>query len=114
MDFKISTYRTLSGTKRIVEVPQKKETQWVIYKDNKPKYLVDFFDLETESNAMMNNLVLCSRRSLDEVLELINKRNNINLSVPKISRLGLKKKIKTEYLHMHLEPIPEKWLAYSL
>ncbi|MFK8059167.1 MAG: hypothetical protein AB8B78_03655 [Polaribacter sp.] len=109
-----TTYRTLSGKKEIIEIPNKKDSEWVIYQDGKPKYYTDFFDLQIESNAMMNSLVLCTKRSLDEVLELINKRNNINLSVPKISRLGYKKKIKSVETKINLEPIPEKWLAYSL
>lgn len=114
MIFQVSTYRTFSGTKEVVEIPEKKETQWVIYQNNEPKFFVDFFDLEKESNAMMNSLVLCSKRSLDEVLQLLNKRNNINLSLPKISKLGIKKRIKTEIKELNLEPLPEKWLAYSL
>lgn len=109
-----TTYRTLSGTKKIIEVPNKKNTQWVIYEDDKPKYYTDFYDLEIESNAMMNSLVLCAKRSIQEVLEIINKRNNINLSIPKVSRLGYKKKIKSEKIELTLEPIPEKWLSYSL
>lgn len=109
-----TTYRTLSGTKEIIEIQDKKDTEWVIYQDGKPKYYTDFFDLEIESNAMMNSLVLCTKRSLDEVLKLINQKNNINLSVPKISRLGFKKKIKSVKKELNLEPLPEKWLAYSL
>ncbi len=112
--FLATNYRTLSGTKEIIEVPQKKNTQWVIYKDNKPAYFVDLFDLQKESNAMMNSLVLCAKRSMKEVLELINKKNNINLSMPKISRLGFKIKVKSELIELNLEPIPEEWLAYSL
>ncbi|PWG05802.1 hypothetical protein [Polaribacter aquimarinus] len=114
MTFLATTYRTLSGTKEIIEIPNKKETEWVIYENGKPKYYTDFYDLEIESNAMMNSLVLCTKRSLDEVLELINKKNDIKLSVPKISRLGFKKKIKSVEKELDLEPIPEKWLAYSL
>lgn len=114
MTFLATTYRTLSGTKEIIEIPNKKDTEWVIYQDGKPKYYTDFYNLEIESNAMMNSLVLCTKRSIEEVLELINKKNNINLSVPKITRLGFKKKIKSFEKELNLEPIPEKWLAYSL
>jgi hypothetical protein len=109
-----TTYRTFSGTKKIIEVRHKKPTQWIIYKDDNPSYFVDFYDLEKESNCMMNSLVLRANRSIKEVLELINKKNSINLSVPKISRLGFKKKIKSELIELELEPIPEDWLAYSL
>jgi hypothetical protein len=114
MIFLETTYRTFSGAKKIIEIRQKKPTQWIIYKDDNPSYFVDFYDLEKESNCMMNSLVLCAKRSIKEVLELINKKNNINLSVPKISRLGFKKKIKSKLIELDLEPIPEEWLAYSL
>ncbi|MCI2229400.1 hypothetical protein MC378_09505 [Polaribacter sp. MSW13] len=109
-----TTYRTLSGTKEVLELPKKKNTQWIVYQDNQPAYFVDFYDLEHESNSMMNSLVLCTKRSITEVLELLNKRNNINLSIPKISRLGFSVKLKSEVKHIELQPIPEKWLSYSL
>ncbi|QOD59920.1 hypothetical protein H9I45_11235 [Polaribacter haliotis] len=114
MKLKATTYRTLSGTKEIIELPKKHSAQWVIYEDNKPKYFVDCFKLEIESNAIMNNLVLCNKEPIEDVLEKINKRNNINLSIPKISRIGFKKKLKSVFTNLDLQPIPEKWLAYSL
>ena len=114
MKYQATTYRTLSGTKEVIELPRKKDTQWIVYQDNKPKFFVDFYDLEKESNAMMNSLVLCSQRTITEVLEILNKKHNINLSIPKISRLGFKKKVKSKSVELNLEPIPEKWLAYSL
>ena len=114
MKFRLSTYLTFSGTKDVIESLKKTETRWVIYEDNKPKFFVDVFDLETESNAMMNSLVLCGKRSLKEVLELINKKNNINLSIPIVSKIGIKKKLSSEIIELDLKPLPEEWLAYSL
>lgn len=114
MKFLATTYRTLSGKKEVIEIPNKKNTQWVIYKDNQPTYYVDFYNLEIESNAMMNSLVLCTKTSLNEVLRIINKKNKINLSIPKISRLGYKKKIKSKPVELNLSPLPEEWLSYSL
>ena len=114
MIFLETTYKTFGGTIKIIAVRGKRDTQWVIYKDNKPAYFVDCFDLEKESNCMMNSLVLCAKRSIGETLELINKKNNINLSLPKISRLAFKKKIKTKLIELDLEPIPEEWLLYSM
>lgn len=108
-----STYLTFSGYKEIVELPTQRETQWLIYQDNKPKFFVDVFDLAKESNAMMNSLVLCGKRDINQVLDFINKRNRINLSIPKISRIGIKKKVKTEVVELKVQPLPEEWLAYS-
>jgi hypothetical protein len=86
----------------------------LIYQDNKPAYFVDFYDLQSESNAMMNILVLCSGNPIDTVLKAINKRYHVHLSIPIISRVGLYKKIKSEHIILDLQPIPLKWLVYSL
>ena len=110
----LNTYRTFTQKKKVYEPLDKKGTQWIIYQNNKPKFYVDLFELTVESNAMMNSLVLCSKRTLNEVLELLNKKNNIKLSVPKISKLGFQKKVNSEIKELPLEPLPEKWLTYSL
>ncbi len=109
-----NTYRTFSGLKEIIELKDKKSSEWIIYEDEKPKYFVDLYDLSIESNSMMNSLVLCSKRSFEETLELINKKNNTNLSIAKPSKIGIKIKIKSEKIELELEPLPEEWLAYSL
>ncbi|MDX6745608.1 hypothetical protein SHK09_02290 [Polaribacter sp. PL03] len=114
MNFATNTYRTITGVKEVVEIPKKKYHQWLVYQDNKPAYFVDFYDLAKESNAMMNSLVLCSDNTLEYVLKIISQRNNINLSLPKISRIGLKRRINSKKTELDLQPIPEKWLAYSL
>lgn len=110
----LNTYRTLSKKKKVYEIPNKKETEWIVYQNGSPKFYVDLFDLTIESNSMMNSLVLCSKRTLEEVLELINKKNNVSLSIPRISKLGFKKKLKSEVIEINLKPLPEEWLAYSL
>ena len=109
-----TTYRTFSGTKKVLEIPNRKPTEFIIYLDDTPKYYVDLYDLTIESNAMMNSLVLCAKRTMAETLKLISKKNNINLSIIKISKLGIQKKKKSKDIEVDLEPLPEKWLAYSL
>ncbi len=107
-----STYRTLTGTKEVLEIPKKKSTEWVIYQDNQPKYYVDLFDLKHESNAMMNSLVLCGQRSIKEVLKIISQRNNVQLSIPEVSFLSIE--ISKENKEVALDFLPEEWLDYSL
>ncbi|MHB0756563.1 hypothetical protein [Polaribacter sp. M15] len=109
-----TTYRTFSGVKKVAELPKRKNSQYIIYLDKQPKFYVDLYDLSIESNAMMNSLVLCGKKSMKEVLKMINARNNINLSLPKITKLGISKKIKSEKKHIDLKPLPEEWLDYSL
>lgn len=109
-----TTYVTFSGKKEIIEIPNKKSSQWIIFEDEIPKYFVDMYDLSIESNSMMNSLVLCGKRSMEEVLEHLNKKNNTNLSVSTISKIGIYKKLHSEKIDFQLEPLPEKWLDYSL
>ena len=109
-----TTYRTFSGTKKVLEIPERKSTQYIINENDIPKFYVDLYDLSIESNAMMNSLVLCAKKSIRDVLEKINKRNNIRLSIVKISKLGIKKKLTSKPTQMNLEPLPEEWLDYSL
>ena len=88
-------------------------SQWVVYKDGEPKYFIDFFDIKTESNAMLNSLVFCDKRPIQEVLDIINKKNNVLLSIPLVSSF-MRIKVKTEYIDLDLQPVPEKWLDYFL
>ena len=110
----LNTYRTLSGEKKVFEIMDKKESQFIIYQHNEPAFFVDLYDLTVESNSMMNSLVLCGKRTIPDVLQLINKRNNVQLSIPKISRFGIHKKIKSEIVDIELAYLPENWLDYSL
>ena len=113
MNFVINTYVTFSGIKKVVELCKKNHHQKLIYQDNKPAYFVDFYDLQKESNAMMNILVLCTGDPIDKVLNNINKRYSINLSIPIIPKIRFQKKIKSEIIDLDLNPIPLKWLGYS-
>ena len=113
MNFVKNTYITISGIKKVVEINEIKYHQKLIYQDNKPAYFVDFYDLQKESNAMMNILVLCTGDPIDKVLNNINKRYSINLSIPIISKIRFQKKIKSEIIDLDLNPIPLKWLGYS-
>lgn len=108
MRFKLTTYKTLNGTKQILELKRRKSTEAIVYKDNSPSFFVDCFDLQTESNVKMNSLVLCQQRKLDEVIKEIGEKNNVNLSVQKAPLLSIKK--DAEYTDMDLPPLPESWL----
>ena len=112
MKYRVITYKTVKGLEEIVKPLRSTSSQWVVYENDKPKYHIDFYDIKTESNAMLNSLVLCDKRSIHEVLNLINEKNNVHLSIPWASYAI--RKIKTEYINLELQPLPEEWLGYSL
>ena len=108
MKFKLTTYKTLKGTKKILELKKQKSTEAIIYKNDSPSYFVNCFDLQTESNVLMNSLVLCKQRKLSDVIKEIGDKNNVNLSIKVAPFLSIEKNV--EYTEMELPPLPESWL----
>ncbi|MFY7671227.1 hypothetical protein ACOSP6_09115 [Tenacibaculum sp. MEBiC06402] len=108
MTFKLTTYKTLTGEKQILETKNQKSTEAVIYENNQPAYLVDCFDLQTESNVQMNYLVLCQQRSMKNVIEEIGEKNNVDLSVKEAPFFAIKK--SSEDKDIKLPPLPLEWV----
>ena len=105
---KLTTYKTLTGRKKILELPKKKRTEAIIYQNNTPTFYVDCFDLQTESNVMMNSLVLGQKRSISNVIKEIAEKNNVELSVKKAPTISIEKSF--ELKEVELPPLPENWL----
>ncbi len=106
--YNLTTYKTFTGVKKVLELQEKKRTEAVVYKDNKPSYHVDCFDLKNESNLIMNGLVLGQKKSIAQVIKAIGKKNNVNLSVKEGPLLFVKKTV--EVTEESLPPLPESWL----
>ncbi|MBL4568491.1 MAG: hypothetical protein JKY69_02120 [Flavobacteriaceae bacterium] len=109
MKYKITTYRTLTGTKDILDLPKKKTGQWVVYLNNLPAYHVDCFDFKEESNLILNNLILSEQKTIREVIRKIKRTQKVNLSIPKIPFIEIA--IKSEFKELELGPLPEEWLT---
>jgi len=108
MQFNLTTYKTLTGKKQIIETLKKKNTQAIVYQDEKPSFFVDCFDLQTEANVTMNSLVLCQKNSMKTVIDSIASKNNVNLSLKETPFFILKK--TSEIIELDLPPLPEEWL----
>jgi hypothetical protein len=109
MKYNLTTYRTLTGTKEVLEIPKRKSGQWIIYQNNEPTYFVDCFDFKKESNLIMNNLILSERKSIDEVIKSIKKKKKIKLSVAKPPMFEIQ--LKTQERELELAPLPEEWIS---
>ncbi|KAB1158870.1 hypothetical protein F7018_07125 [Tenacibaculum aiptasiae] len=108
MEFKLITYKTIRGTKKILELKNYKATEAIIYKDGSPCFYVDCFDLRTESNVILNSMVLCRQQKLKEVIKEIGRINKVNISVQKVPFFSIKTKI--EFKELDLPPLPKEWL----
>lgn len=108
MKYKLTKYKTLTGKKEIVELTENAYGQWIIYQNKKPKFHVDCFDLKSESNQILNSMLLAQQKPMSEVLDIINKRNRLNLSIEKAPLLEIK--VESVVTELDLEPLPLEWL----
>lgn len=108
MRYKLTTYKTLTGTKTLLEAPKKDSGQWIIYENNEPTYFVDCLDIIGESNLLMNDILLNERKSIDDVINDIIKNENVKLSLAKPPIFEIK--VKSEEKDLELQPLPEEWI----
>ncbi len=109
MKYKLTRYKTLAGNKEILELTENTYGQWIIYQNKKPRFHINCFDFENESNQVLNSLILAKQKSINEVLNTINKKKNTNLSIEKARFFEVQ--IKSEIKDLDLEPLPLEWIS---
>lgn len=107
--YKLTTYRTFVGNKQIVELTDNAYGQWIIYQNKKPMFHIDCFDFENESNQILNRLLLAQQKTIQEVLNTINKKNDVKLSIEKAPLLEIK--VNSKIKELNLEPLPLEWVS---
>ena len=108
MKYKLTRYKTLTGNKEILELTEDAYGQWIIYQNKKPRFLINCFDFKNESNQILNSLLLAQQKTIKEVLGLINKKNNTNLSIEKAPLLEIK--VDSKMKEFNLDPLPLEWV----
>jgi len=108
MKYKLTKYKTFTGKKEIVEIIENAYGQWIIYQNKKPRFHVNCFDLKTESNQILNGMLLAQQKPMSEVLDIINNKNRLNLSIEKAPLLEIK--VNSELAELDLDPLPLEWL----
>lgn len=109
MKYKLTKYKTLTGNKEILELTEDAYGQWIIYQNKQPMFHVNCFDFNTESNQILNGMLLTQQKPIDEVLSMINKRNRTNLSIEKAPFLEIK--VDSRIKELNLEPLPVEWVS---
>ncbi|MEQ6122674.1 hypothetical protein AAON49_00570 [Pseudotenacibaculum sp. MALMAid0570] len=109
MKYKLTRYKTLTGNKEILELTEDAYGQWIIYQNKKPRFHVNCFDFENESNQILNNLLLAKQKSMKEILKIINKERKTNLSIEKAPVLEVK--VSSTIKELNLEPLPLEWIS---
>ena len=93
---------------QVLEFVENNYGQWIVYQDNKPKFHINCCDYSSESNRLLYDWILSKQRSVDQVLNSINRRNHINLTLKKTPLFVLKAESKTT--EISLQPLPWEWL----
>jgi hypothetical protein len=109
MKYKLTKYKTLTGNKEILELTEDAYGQWIIYQNKQPMYHINCFDFETESNQILNGMLLAQQKTIDEVLRIINKRNRTNLTIEKAPFIEIK--VDSTIKELELQPLPLEWVS---
>lgn len=105
----MTTYKTLTGNKEILELTEDSYGQWIIYQHNKPMFHVNCFDFKNESNRILNSFLLLDQQPIDQIIKSINKKNNIKLSLKKAPTI--KKELASNFTELELGPLPLEWIS---
>jgi len=109
MKYKLTRYKSIISNKLILELTKETYGQWVVYQNRNPKFHINCFDFENESNQVLNSLLLAQQKPIEEVLSRINKKENISLSIekPKFYERAVDSQIKG----IELESLPLEWVS---
>ena len=109
MRYKLTRYKTLTGNKEILELIEDAYGQWIVYQNKKPRFHINCFDFQNESNQILNGWLLAQQKSITEVLDIINKKNKTNLTIEKAPLLEIK--VDSKIKEISLEPLPLEWVS---
>ncbi len=108
MRYKLTRYKTLTGNKEILELIEDAYGQWIVYQNKKPRFHINCFDFQNESNQILNGWLLAQQKSINEVLSIINRKNKTNLTIEKAPLLEIK--VDSKIKEISLEPLPLEWV----
>ncbi len=108
MKYKLTTYKTLTGNKEILELTEDAYGQWIIYQKKKPMFHINCFDFENESNQVLNSLLLVKQQPIHKILKDINKTKDTDLSIEKAPLIEIE--VSSEIKELKLEPLPLEWV----
>ncbi|PTQ96776.1 hypothetical protein C8P68_104265 [Mucilaginibacter yixingensis] len=106
MLYRQTTYRSLTGSRSLIELSDFAYGEWIVYENNVPKYHVQCFD-EKESSSVIKAL-LTNGKTFENILDCINKQNGTRLSLKKRPIILIVK--RTELIELDLKPLPNHLL----
>jgi hypothetical protein len=108
MSFKLTTYKTMAGEKKIARYNGKVSGKWIIYENKKPTYQLDCFDLNSKSGLLLNDLLFSEKKTIKQIIEAVNKKHKKKLSIEKPPIIEIIK--ETIITEIELLSFPHEWL----
>ena len=108
MSYRVSTYLTLSGKKELVELPDGAYGEWIVYQNQLPTYHIRCFDKQSESGKIIAELLSTGEESIESILEKMNTRRGIKLSLEGVPEPRIE--LKSELKELALKDFPRNWL----
>ncbi len=106
--YRITTYRTLKGKCELVDIGDHIYGEWIIYENEKPKFHVNLFREDSESDKRIKELIEHKNESIESIIKKINLSFKMELNLGK--RPIIEIVVNTKLKELALNPIPTEWL----
>jgi|TARA_R110001592_G_scaffold239559_3_gene499503 hypothetical protein len=83
VEYKILTFKTLTGKLEFIDLGEHSYGEWIIYEDNLPKFHIDCFRENSLSDSLIKDLIEKENWTIEKLLDRINQMDNRNLTLGK-------------------------------
>ncbi len=85
--------------------------EWIIYQDKIPTYHIDLFNLKYESNRILKKIIEDQNGTIEQIIEAINTKHNLNLHFFKRTLFSIK--TSSDLIRIELKPFPLEYLCLN-
>jgi hypothetical protein len=110
-NYQTTTFQTEAGTFDFIELGNHVYGEWIIYEKDIPKFHINVFGRNTDSDRLIKQLMETENESIEEIIKTINLNLNLSLSFGK--RPKKEWIVETKLKAFELKPLPMQWFSTS-
>jgi len=103
------SFYTIRGITKFIDLGDFSYGEWIVYDCWVPKYHVNVFDEQYNSNFLIKSLIENKQETLDSIIDKINVNEGVKLSFG-YRPLFIEIVQKSELVDLELGPLPEQWV----
>jgi hypothetical protein len=103
------SFYTLRGITKFIDLGDFSYGEWIVYDGRGPKYHVNIFDEQYNSNLLIKSLIENERETLYSIIHKISINEGVKLSLGH-RPLFIEIVQKSELVDLELDPLPERWV----